>query len=109
MEWKKVQSSAETRPVEIDTTSSMVYVYVRKDITSKEVKNEDGSTTLFWEYLECKVLKEVWEIAQFSYANTLKLNDAEDTQGEILLSQTDAQISLDDLDNTVAEILLNII
>lgn len=57
-DWKIVQGSQPVRPAEIDTTSSAVTVYQRKNIKRVAVKNEDGSTTELWQYEERQMTRE---------------------------------------------------
>lgn len=42
MEYKKVESFQETRPAEIDTESSKTKVYIRRNITEVQNKDEEG-------------------------------------------------------------------
>ena len=56
--WEKVQGSQAERPGEIDTTSSAVYVYQRRNIERITVENMDGSTTQLWQYDERKMSRE---------------------------------------------------
>ena len=51
-EWKKVQGSQAERPAELDTTTSAVTVYQRKNIERVSVENADGSVTELWQYDE---------------------------------------------------------
>lgn len=53
MDWYKSESA--TYPLEVDTTSSKKYNYVRRNIT-EVVKDE----TTYYEFEECKILKEDW-------------------------------------------------
>lgn len=57
-DWKTVQGSQATRPAEIDTTSSAVTVYQRRNIERVVAKNEDGSTTELWQYEEREMTHE---------------------------------------------------
>lgn len=50
--WETVQGSQATRPAEIDTTSSAVVVYQRRNIERITVKNSDGTTAELWQYEE---------------------------------------------------------
>ena len=57
-EWKQVTGSA--RPELLDTTSSKVYNYIRKDV--EEVEKEMGDETyVSYTYLEKKIPKTEWE------------------------------------------------
>lgn len=59
LEFIKVRGSQETKPQEIDTTSSSFYTYIRRNI--KEVHEEgDEYNPPFdgWEYEEAKILND---------------------------------------------------
>lgn len=56
-EWKRSESN--TRPEEIDTTSSESTVYLRRYIEEEE--REEG---IFFVYEECQISKEEWIIEQ---------------------------------------------
>ena len=61
MEWQTVESSI--RPTALDTTSSRVYNYVRKDIEEKTREDEmTQETVTYYEYKEQKILKADWAI-----------------------------------------------
>lgn len=53
MDWYNSESA--TYPLEVDTTNSRKYNYVRRNIT--EVVKEDVT---YYEFEECKILKEDW-------------------------------------------------
>lgn len=57
MEWYNVQSLE--LPEETDTTSSKVYNYVRRNITTHE-EEQDGNTIIVYEYEESRIPKESW-------------------------------------------------
>lgn len=67
--WSRVESN--DRPSELDTTSSKVYNYVRRNIEEK-TKEEDGRIITYYEYYEEKVNKEIWEL----YVRVSDLEDA---------------------------------
>lgn len=67
--WSRVESN--DRPSELDTTSSKVYNYVRRNIEEK-TKEEDGRIVTYYEYYEEKVNKEMWEL----YIRVSDLEDA---------------------------------
>lgn len=61
MEWQLVESTV--KPNELDTTSSKIYNYIRKDIQEKTRKDEmSGETITYYEYNEQKIRKEDWNI-----------------------------------------------
>ncbi len=56
IEWKNVDSSADSRPAEVDTTSSPSNVYVRKNIVKQTLEDETtGDTYTMWNYDEAKL------------------------------------------------------
>ena len=57
MEWYNVQSLE--LPEETDTTSSKVYNYVRRNITTRE-EEQDGNAVIVYEYEESRIPKESW-------------------------------------------------
>ena len=61
MEWYNSESMSE--PMEIDTESSAIYNYIRRNIHEVSEKIE-GETVIKYEYEECKILKESWGIYQ---------------------------------------------
>ena len=61
MEWYNSQSM--TEPLEIDTESSAVYNYVRRNI-QEITETIEGEEVTKYVYEECKILKESWGIYQ---------------------------------------------
>ena len=68
--WSRVESI--DRPSELDTTSSKVYNYVRRNIEEKTKEDEDGRIITYYEFYEEKVNKEMWEL----YVRVSDLEDA---------------------------------
>lgn len=60
MEWKISQSA--DRPEELDTTSSKVYNYARRNITEETVEGPGGESMTVYNYEELKVEKENWPL-----------------------------------------------
>lgn len=50
-------SESTVKPLEVDTTSSEVYVYLRRNVTEKEVVDEMGTVVVFYEYEERMIPK----------------------------------------------------
>jgi hypothetical protein len=67
------------KPDEIDSTSSKIYVYVRKDF--EESKTEEGAEK--WTYMEQKILKEDWDTYKQVMANTSDVSDLTDAVIEL--------------------------
>lgn len=59
MEWKAAQSAE--RPEELDTTSSKVYNYARRNIEEAEVEDPSGTRMTVYNYEELKVEKSSWD------------------------------------------------
>lgn len=51
-DWHKVTGTQETKPEEIDRTSSKTTVYLRRNIKQTEQENTDGDNVKVWEYEE---------------------------------------------------------
>ena len=65
------------RPSEVDTTSSKTYNYIRRNIREVERTDPDtGETITMYEYEECKILKDDWEL----YLEILRITPYEETQ-----------------------------
>lgn len=60
MEWKTSQSAE--RPEELDTTSSKVYNYARRNIEEAEIEDQTGGTMTVYNYEELKVEKNNWPL-----------------------------------------------
>lgn len=75
--WYKSESTIKPNP--IDNISSKRYVYVRKNIT--EVQKDDD--TIF-EYDECKIPKDVYDIFKSQLETDSRLDEIEETIAEII-------------------------
>ena len=69
--WRLAQNSDNIKPAEVDDTSSSKYVYVRKDFTEVEIKNQEGETYTVWQYYENKILKQI----EAAGVSVVKVND----------------------------------
>ena len=81
--WYKSEST--TRPEIVDSTSSKVYVYVRKNI--EEVEREDeqtGNKYIVYVYDETKIPKEVYSIFENQMVADSRLADIEEVITEII-------------------------
>ena len=79
-EWKQVTGSA--RPELLDTTSSKVYNYIRKDVEEVE-KEENEETTISYVYLEKKVKKADWEYFKSLESADNRISDLENAICEL--------------------------
>ena len=60
-EWQMVQGSQETKPAELDTEISRVYVYQRRNIERVTYDDEMlGVSYDCWQYEERKLTREEW-------------------------------------------------
>lgn len=61
-DWKKVRSSAQIQPKELDTESSQYYVYERRNIRQENFQDTVHDITITeWVYEERKYTKEEYE------------------------------------------------
>lgn len=100
MTYIEVESSAQQRPLEIDTTSSKAVVYLRRNIReAEEAEKEEG---IFWRMEEAKVPVDEYKVMQGAAYQELKdqLEAQAAVQDSLLTGQ---QIS----DEAVAELMLN--
>ena len=79
MSWKISENSNNIKPAEIDTTSSRVYNYIRRNFVEVQSYDENGDEIgTHWRYEENKVRKEDWETYQQVAVNTSEIADIED-------------------------------
>ena len=71
MNWCKLQ--CDTMPELIDTTSSSVVNYMRRNITEKTIEVE-GETKTVYEYEEIKVNKSEWDMFQQTIDNEANID-----------------------------------
>ena len=82
--WYKNSNGDSVKPADVDSTSSKVYVYVRKDFTLIPAQGEgEHANPEHWEWLEQKVKKEDWELYQTVTGHTSELSDVEDALMEL--------------------------
>ena len=70
-------------PALVDTTSSKVWVYVRRNVEEHERENEQGIKETFYSYEEQKVPKEVWGIFEKTVENDERIADVEEAITEL--------------------------
>ena len=80
MEWKHADST--NRPLELDTTISKVYNFVRKNIVEKQVETE-GETITMYEYDELMVPKADWLLFESMADSESRISDVEDAVIEL--------------------------
>lgn len=80
MEWKKAEST--NRPLELDTTLSKNYNFVRKNIVEKQVESE-GETVTMYEYDELIVPKADWLLFSSMTDSESRIAEVEDAVIEL--------------------------
>ena len=78
--WREVENGSRDKPADVDTTSSKVYVYVRRNFELVP-ETEDTPTHYRWE--EMKIPKEMLGISQSVMAHDIALNDVYDALTEL--------------------------
>ena len=58
LNYETVTGSLAEKPTELDTTSSVIFVYYRKNIKQIEQTDEQGNTVKLWQYDEAKVSRQ---------------------------------------------------
>lgn len=83
--WYEVENGSLIRPSDIDTTSSRVYIFIRRNITVvEEVKDGDEiiiPAHYHWE--ELKIPREMWEICEKVLGHDTALDDVYDALTEL--------------------------
>lgn len=82
MDWKKCEST-EILPA-IDGTSSEVYVYLYKNMTEIERKDEQGRTEKLYQYDYLKIKKEIYDYVRELWATEDRTTEIEDVLAELL-------------------------
>jgi len=82
--WKHAENSSDTRPAEIDETSSRAYVYVRKNIVFVQGSGE-GEETIpdHYEWEEMKIPRQMWEVCRNVFDHSAALDDVYDALAEL--------------------------
>lgn len=84
MSWTKHYTADNIKPAELDTTSSKVYNFVRKDFNLIPESGEDNHIIPeHWEYMEKKIKKEDWELFMAVSDHTAEISDVEDALMEL--------------------------
>lgn len=75
--WNEVENGDSSRPSDVDTTSSRIYVYVRKNITFVE-EVSDGDEIIspaHYRWEEMKIPREMWEVCEKVMGHDSALDD----------------------------------
>ena len=70
--WYTVENGNAVRPGDVDTTSSRVYVYVRRNF---ELVPEIEEIPAHYRWEEMKIPKEMWEVSRSVLAHDTALDD----------------------------------
>ena len=81
MNWKKVESAE--RPTELDTVSSRMFNYVRKNITEETREQMSGETMTVFVYDELEVPKADWLLFNELSESATRITDVEDAVIEL--------------------------
>ena len=102
MNWKYAESM--TEPLDVDTTSSKKFVYIRKDISKIQKEDiETGETVTIYQYYERKMTHEDWE-AYRNYKEIEELLNANLVTEQIL---TDMDLRLIEIESKVGVVNAN--
>lgn len=101
--WKR--SECDTYPSLLDTTSSDVVNYVRKNVKTEEREDMDGTKRTVYVYLEQEVLKDDWDTYKQIIANVNDITDTQEAIGEVLeISDTNSS-DITDIQEAVSELM----
>ena len=78
--WYEVENGTAVKPADVDTTSSKVYVYVRRNF---ELVPETVDIPAHYRWEEMKIPKEMWSVSQSVMAHDTALNDVYDALTEL--------------------------
>ena len=70
--WIKAEANYE--PNAVDTTTSRVYNYIRKNIHQEQREDDDGNILTVWVYEEKKISKENWELYKAVERNSANID-----------------------------------
>lgn len=106
MQYETVESYAQEKPLEVDTISSKVTVYLRRNI--RKVANTEGGGS-HWKMEEARISREEYQAMGSPVYEDLKerLAAQDVTQADLLLGQALIQEAQLGQDETLANILLN--
>ncbi len=69
-----VNAEATFEPDAVDTTTSRIYNYVRRNIHEEQREDEEGNSYTVWVYEERKIAKEDWELYKAVERNTANID-----------------------------------
>jgi hypothetical protein len=68
------------KPDEVDMSSSIKYVYIRRNIT----ETTDDEDNIIYEYEEYKLPKEIYDVVRLQDETISRINDIEETITELI-------------------------
>lgn len=96
IEYKVAESTV--KPSSIDTTSSKVYNYVRKNIT--ELTDSEGN--IRYSYEEVKVLKSDWDQYYNELAKDIEISELKSENEQLTTDVTDLQMAIAEMYETLS-------
>ena len=69
-----ITAEATFKPDAVDTTTSRIYNYVRRNIHEEQRKDEEENNYTVWVYEERKIAKEDWELYKTVERNTANID-----------------------------------
>ena len=76
--WKVVENSDNVKPLDIDQSSSSVYVFVRKDFEEVPSYDQEGKQIgTHWKYKEIYIPSDNWDIYAKETVNEANLTDVQ--------------------------------
>ena len=104
LKWKLTENSSTDKPLVIDKTSSKVYVYVRKNITSTTVTDMDENIRTVWRYEEAKVKKLDWNKYYSEIIHDLEMTEVQQTITDMDLQNIETEQTITDMDLRLLEL-----
>lgn len=112
MEWRKATGTQTTQPAVLDLDSSPSTVYIRKNITKATVRDGEGVKIPVWKYDEAAISRDEYDRNEAIYSELVVMIEQQaandEVYGDVLLQQADAQETLAEQDETLADILLTL-
>lgn len=69
-----INAEATFEPDAVDTTTSKVYNYVRRNIREEQREDEEGNRYTVWVYEEMRIAKDEWELYKSVERNTANID-----------------------------------
>lgn len=69
-----IMAEANCKPDTIDTATSRIYNYIRRNIHQEQHEDDEGNMLTVWVYEEKKILKENWELYKTIERNSANID-----------------------------------